>query len=93
MHSVVSVQQRHLTNETAEAMVKALSKKELIVAWLITMGKRTPEIVQKMNISKRTLDVHLRSIRIKLGGLPTYGIPMVVIRARGFDIPKDLGQI
>lgn len=90
MHDLVTTERGPLTQEAAEKMADSLSVKELDVAWLVTLGKRTTVIAQQLRISRRTLDVHLRSIRIKFGMVPTYGIPLILLRSKGFTWPKNL---
>lgn len=55
------------TSNSLSAKYPGLSPSELQVAHFVKEGKKTPEIAQTLNISQRTVDVHRRNIRIKLG--------------------------
>ncbi len=44
-----------------------LSPSEILIATLVRDGKNTPEIARMLDLSQRTIDVHRRHIRKKLG--------------------------
>ena len=69
----------------ADAMISQLGRKELEVVKLITAGKTCPEICTIMNIKEGTYRSHKLRIKKKMGGLPVWGWPSVLLSV----IPKE----